>query len=186
MHWRSCRDWSTPTPSVPEFQNYLARYFSNIGDLLVKEGRIPEALAALEKSLSISAKLAADHPEFPEYQHAGRDHVDRSWECCKPDHGDPAGRLAALPLRAGPPDHDQGADTRATLPDGPRPREDRRAAGELSVRSAPRPGRRARRPFRRRHGAALTAPSPQASETRSTCPPTRPSTPSARAPISGS
>jgi hypothetical protein len=55
-------------PAAPEFQTYLARYLSNIADLLAREGRTSETKAALEKALSITAKLVADHPEVPEYQ----------------------------------------------------------------------------------------------------------------------
>jgi hypothetical protein len=78
--------------SVTDFQNDLARCLCSIGDLLAREGRIAETLATLEKGLSISARLAALHPEFPAYQtQTAITSIDLGM--LKADHGDPAAGL---------------------------------------------------------------------------------------------
>ena len=140
-------------PDVPEFQIYLCALPRQHGGP-PRQGRPDPGGDGLAREVAFHLREACGRPSRgPRILATVRDHVDRSGSVARRTWR-PGRQLAALPLRAGLPDQDQGADARAPLPDGPRPRENRRAAGEPPARSRPPPGRRARRPFRRRDGAA--------------------------------
>jgi serine/threonine-protein kinase len=55
-------------PTVPEYRQFLARSYNDLGLLLADLGRGSEAEGAIRQSLALLAQLAADFPAEPEYR----------------------------------------------------------------------------------------------------------------------